>query len=93
MVAHIIYFANDWVWAALLSGLIPRTRLLVTLVNFVNAFFLAGITYNWFLYAAAAEQLTVSPLAGLCTPAAGVGAPMSPGLFAMTSCPASDACP
>ena len=57
MVAHIIYFANDWVWAALLSGLIPRTRLLVVLVNFVNAFFLAGITYSWFLYAAAAEQL------------------------------------
>ena len=57
MVAHIIYFANDWVWAALLSGLIPRTRLLVTLVNFINAFFLAGITFNWFLYAAAAEQL------------------------------------
>ena len=57
MVAHIIYFANDWVWAALLSGLIPRTRLLVTLVNFINAFFLARITYNWFLYAAAAEQL------------------------------------
>ena len=26
MVAHIVYFANDWVWAALLSGLIPRTR-------------------------------------------------------------------
>ena len=57
MVAHIIYFANDWVWAALLSGLIPRTRLLVVLVNFINAFFLAGITFNWFLYAAAAEQL------------------------------------
>ncbi len=57
MVAHIIYFANDWVWAALLSGLIPRTRFLVALVNFINAFFLAGITYNWFLYAAAAEQL------------------------------------
>ncbi|MDO4989409.1 MAG: GGDEF domain-containing protein [Eubacteriales bacterium] len=57
MVAHIIYFANDWVWAALLSGLIPRTRLLVVLVNFINAFFLAGITYSWFLYAAAAEQL------------------------------------
>ena len=57
MVAHIVYFANDWVWAALLSGLIPRTRFLVALVNFINAFFLAGITYNWFLYAAAAEQL------------------------------------
>ena len=57
MVAHIIYFANDWVWAALLSGLIPRTRFLVALVNFINAFFLAGITYSWFLYAAAAEQL------------------------------------
>ena len=57
MVAHIVYFANDWVWAALLSGLIPRTRFLVALVNSINAFFLAGITYNWFLYAAAAEQL------------------------------------
>ena len=57
MVAHIVYFANDWVWAALLSGLIPRTRFLVALVNFINAFFLAGITFNWFLYAAAAEQL------------------------------------
>ena len=59
IVAHIIYFVNDLAWAAVLSGFLPRTRLSVVLVNFINAFFLAGITYNWFLYAAAAEDLAI----------------------------------
>ena len=59
IIAHICYFLNDLAWAAVLSGYLPRTRTLVVLVNFINAFFLAGITYNWFLYAAAAEQLSI----------------------------------
>lgn len=59
IMAHMLYFLNDLAWAAVLSGFLPRTRTLVVLVNFINAFFLAGITYNWFLYAAAAEQLPI----------------------------------
>ena len=59
IIAHIVYFLNDLAWAAVLSGILPQTRLTVVLVNFINAFFLAGITYNWFLYAAAAEHLAI----------------------------------
>ncbi|MBR6705267.1 MAG: hypothetical protein IKI84_01125, partial [Clostridia bacterium] len=36
IIAHIGYFISDIGWAAVLSGNLPRTRLLVGLFNFTN---------------------------------------------------------
>ncbi len=57
IVAHIGYFVSDICWAAVLSGNLPRTRLLVGLFNFTNLVMLNLLAYEWFLYMAASENL------------------------------------
>ena len=57
VVAHIGYFISDIGWAAVLSGNLPRTRLLVGLFNFTNLVMLNLLAYEWFLYMAASENL------------------------------------
>ena len=57
VVAHIGYFISDICWAAVLSGNLPRTRLLVALFNFTNLVMMHLLAYEWFLYMAASENL------------------------------------
>ena len=57
VVAHIGYFISDICWAAVLSGNLPRTRLLVGLFNFTNLVMLNLLAYEWFLYMAASENM------------------------------------
>lgn len=57
ILAHIGYFISDICWAAVLSGNLPRTRLLVGLFNFTNLVMMHLLAYEWFLYMAASENL------------------------------------
>ncbi len=57
IIAHIGYFISDICWAAVLSGNLPRTRLLVGLFNFTNLVMMHLLAYEWFLYMAASENL------------------------------------
>ena len=57
VIAHILYFSNDIIWAAVLSGQIRRTTFLVVLCNFLNYVLLSLLSYEWFMYMAASEQM------------------------------------
>ena len=57
IIMHIIYFVSDICWAGVLSGQLPRTRLLVGLFNFTNFIMLSLLAFEWFMYMAAAENM------------------------------------
>ena len=57
LIAHMLYFANDVGWAAVLSGVLPRTRILMVLFNFLNYVLLSLVAYEWFMYMAASENM------------------------------------
>ena len=57
LVSFMLYFISDACWAAVISGVIPKTLTSVILVNACNNFFMALITYNWFMYVLAVEQV------------------------------------
>ena len=57
VVAHICYFISDIAWAAVLGGLLPRTRYLVGLFNFSNFVLLNLLAFEWFMYMAASEEM------------------------------------
>ena len=57
LVMHILYFISDICWAAVLSGQLPRTRLLVGFFNFSNFVLLSLLAFEWFMYMAAAEHM------------------------------------
>ena len=59
VMAHILYFLSDIGWAAVLSGQLPRTRLLVITFNFLNFILLGLIAYGWFMYMAASENMLI----------------------------------
>ena len=60
LIAHILYFISDTVWAGILGGRIPRTHTLVAVVNFSNFILLSAISYEWFLFAAVSERMPLS---------------------------------
>lgn len=51
-----LYFVSDTVWAWIIAGALPKTRLSVVAVNFANYLLMAGITYTWLQYVMAVEQ-------------------------------------
>lgn len=57
IIFHILYFISDIGWAAVLGGVLPRTRFLVALFNLTNFVILAAMAYNWFMYMAASENM------------------------------------
>lgn len=57
LVAFMLYFINDTLWAAVIAGVIPATRPAVVLINFANYALMAGITYTWLRYVMAVEQV------------------------------------
>ncbi len=56
-IAHICYFISDMFWAAMIGGVLPKVRVLVALFNLTNFIFLSLISYCWFMYMAASENL------------------------------------
>ena len=58
LMAHILYFISDVLWAGVLSGALPRTRLSVALLNYCNFILLAAISYEWAKFAAVSERMT-----------------------------------
>ena len=57
LVAFMLYFVSDAVWAGIIAGVIPKVPRLVYLVNFTNFVLMAFITFMWFRYVAAVEQI------------------------------------
>lgn len=55
--AHILYFLSDCIWAAIISGELPRTRWSVALVNLSNFILLSLMALEWFMYMAASEKM------------------------------------
>ena len=57
LVSFMLYFISDAFWAAIISGVVPKTLAGATAVNFFNNFFMALITYNWFMYVLSVEKV------------------------------------
>lgn len=57
IVAHILYFLSDIAWAGVLSGELPKARILIVLFNLSNYVLLSVLAYEWFMYMAAAEEM------------------------------------
>ena len=57
LIAFMLYFVSDALWAAVIAGILPRNRLTVVSVNFANCILMSAITYTWLRYAMAVEQI------------------------------------
>ena len=57
LVSFMLYFISDTFWAAIISGVIPKTAVSATIANYFNNFFMALITYNWFMYVLSVEKV------------------------------------
>ena len=57
LIAFMLYFVSDALWAAIIAGMLPRTRFTVISTNFVNCVLMAAITYTWLRYVMAVEQI------------------------------------
>lgn len=57
LVAFMLYFISDTIWAAVDSELINKTQLSVSITNYVNFILMTGITYSWLKYVMAVEKL------------------------------------
>ena len=57
LIAFMLYFISDTVWAAVIAGVIPLTTFSVVAPNFTNNLFMAYITYCWLRYVMAVEQV------------------------------------
>ena len=56
LVAFMLYFIADTFWAAILTGLLPKTIASATFINFVIFVLMANITYRWLNYVMATLQ-------------------------------------
>ena len=57
LIAFMLYFLSDALWAAVIAGMIPRNRFTVLSTNFANCILMAAITYTWLKYVMAVEQV------------------------------------
>ena len=57
LLAFMLYFVSDSIWAAVMSGAIPKTPFTVLIPNISNMILMAAITYCWFTYALATAQV------------------------------------
>ncbi len=56
LVAFMLYFLTDAIWASVLAGVLPKNRFTVVATNFANYLLMAAITYCWLEYVMAVEQ-------------------------------------
>ncbi len=57
LIAFMLYFLADSVWAAITGGLLPKTPFLVFLDIFLIYIFMAAIVYFWLYFVMAFEQV------------------------------------
>ena len=57
LIAFMLYFVCDALWAAVIAGMLPRNRFTVVSTNFANCILMAAITYTWLRYVMAVEQV------------------------------------
>ncbi len=57
LIAFMLYFISDSVWAGVDSGLFPVNKFTVLGTNFFNFFLTSFITYTWIRYVMAVEQV------------------------------------
>lgn len=57
LVAYMLYFACDALWASIIAGALPRTHFAVLAVNFGNYVLMAAIAYTWLRYVMAVEHV------------------------------------
>ena len=57
IITFILYFISDACWAAVISGQLPRTRVLVVLLNLTNFVLMSLMAYGWFMFMAASEKM------------------------------------
>ena len=56
LIAFMLYFISDIVWAAIIAGVIPATWTSVALANFADYVLMAGVTYMWLRFVMAYEH-------------------------------------
>ncbi|MBR2700108.1 MAG: GGDEF domain-containing protein [Clostridia bacterium] len=57
LIAFMLYFISDALWAAIIAGMLPRNRFTVVATNFSNCIIMAAITYLWLQYVMVVEQV------------------------------------
>lgn len=57
MIAFMLYFVSDAFWASIIAGIVPENRFTVTFANLMNFVLMAGITFMWFRYVVAVENI------------------------------------
>ena len=57
LVAFMLYFACDILWAGIIAGVLPKNYFTVLSVNFGNYVMMVAITYSWLRYVMAVEQV------------------------------------
>lgn len=57
LVAFMLYFVSDALWAAVIAGVLPKNTFFVITINFSNYLLMAAIAYTWFRYVLSVEQI------------------------------------
>lgn len=57
LIAFMAYFASDCLWAAVDSGILPKTRFSVVGTNFLNFVLMSAISFAWLRYVMAVEKV------------------------------------
>ena len=57
LIAFMLYFVSDAIWASMIAGVLPKSMPTVALINLVNFILMAGITFMWLRYVAAVETV------------------------------------
>ena len=57
LIAFMLYFISDALWAAVIAGMLPKNHFTVLSTNFANYVLMAAITYTWLRYVMAVEQV------------------------------------
>ena len=56
LIAFMLYFLIDAVWASVIAGILPKNRFAILAINFAIYVIMAAITYCWLEYVLAVEQ-------------------------------------
>ena len=56
LIAFMLYFLIDAVWASVIAGMLPKNRFAILAINFAIYVIMAAITYCWLEYVLAVEQ-------------------------------------
>lgn len=57
LIAFMLYFVSDALWAAVIAGILPKNHITVLTTNFANYVLMAAITYMWLRYVMVVEQV------------------------------------